>query len=181
MDSAAPAFGRKGPRLLIVSPSGKHLSLLARRLGEEGFRIAAADSGSAALAELHRAPADLVLSELLMGPMSGIELTRAIRGETMWRDLPIMLIAGKADPDGAVRAYEAGADDVILKPFFFEILTARIERRLASASALRQLRTDNATLDARIAERAIELGELRDRFRAITAERGRSVQKASPF
>ncbi|MFC7536392.1 PleD family two-component system response regulator [Sphingomonas sp. GCM10030256] len=173
MDPHAPAPGRIGPRILVVSQNRSHLAVLARRLRAEGYQIAAADSGIAAIAELHRAPADLVLSELVMVPMSGVELTRAVRGETAWRDLPVMLIAGRAEPDGAVRAYAAGADDVILKPFFFEILAARIERRLASAHALRQLREDNATLDARVVERAIELGELRDRYLASEAERRR--------
>ena len=173
MDPDVSATSRNGPRILIVSPNRSHLSVLARRLGEEGYRIAAADDGAAALTELHRTAADLVLAELDMKPMSGTELTRAIRGETAWRDLPVMLIAGKAEPNGAVRAYEAGADDVILKPFFFEILAARIHRRLASARALRQLREDNATLDARVVERAIELGELRDRYYESEAERRR--------
>lgn len=173
MDPVTTPHARNGPRILVVSPNIKHLAMLARRLGEEGYRIAAAENGATAIAELHRTAADLVLSELVMEPMSGIELTRAIRGETAWRDLPVMLIAGKAEPNGAARAYEAGADDVVLKPFFFEILVARIERRLAGARALRQLREDNATLDARVVERAIELGELRDRYFASEAERRR--------
>lgn len=167
--SSAPA----GQRILVVSPNRSHLAVLARRLGGEGYRIAVASNGATAIAELHRCPADLVLAELIMNPMSGTELTHAIRGEAGWRDLPVMLIAGKAEPNGAARAYEAGADDVILKPFFYEILIARIERRLAAARALVQLRADNATLDARVVERAIELGELKDRLHAVDAERRR--------
>ena len=75
-------------------------------------------------------PIDLVLAELDMPRMSGAELARAIRGEVQWNDIPVMLITGKSEPSGAVRAYEAGADDVILKPFHFEVLIARIERRI---------------------------------------------------
>jgi PleD family two-component response regulator len=75
-----------------------------------------------------------------------------------------MLITGKSEPKGAVRAYEAGADDVILKPFHFEVLFARIARRIDAARALKRLREDNATLDARIVERAIQIGELKDRL-----------------
>lgn len=168
-----PSKPRNGPRILVVSSNRSHLALLARRLGDEGYRIAVADNGQAALAELHRVGADLVLAELQMARMSGPELTRTIRGETAWAALPIMLIAGRDDPTVAVRAYEAGAEDVILKPFHFEILTARIERRLASARAFAELREDMATLDARVVERAIELGEMRDRFYASEAERRR--------
>ena len=173
MQPVAFSSPRSGPRILVVSSNRSHLALLSRRLGEEGYRIAVAETGAGALAELHRVGADLVLSELLMPGMSGPDLARAIRGETAWADLPIMLIAGRDDPTAAVRAYEAGADDVILKPFHFEVLTARIERRLASARALAELREDMAALDARVVERAIELGELKDRYYASEAERRR--------
>jgi DNA-binding response OmpR family regulator len=158
------------PRILVVEPNRMNLAVMARRLAEAGYRITTADSGMAAVAELHRIPADLVVSELNMPGMSGAELAHAIRGESQWRDLPIMLITGKSEPSGAVRAYEAGADDVILKPFHFEVLFARIDRRLEKARAIQGLRDDNATLDARVVERAIAVGELRDRLAAQEAE-----------
>src|SRR5207245_8141015 len=128
-------------------------------------RVSTADSGQAAVAELHRAPIDLVLAELNMRRMSGAELARLIRGEIMWRDLPVMLITGKSKSADAVRAYEAGADDVILKPFHFEVLFARINRRIERARMFKRLRDDNAALDARVVERAIQIGELRARLR----------------
>ena len=151
-------------RILVVEPNRSYCGVLARRLAEAGYRVATADSGATALAELHRVPIDLVLAELNMPRIGGAELARAIRGEAQWRELPVMLITGRSDPKGAVRAYEAGADDVILKPFHFEVLVARIERRIARMRSLESLRHDNEVLDARVVERAIELGELRDRL-----------------
>ena len=164
---------RTGPRILVVDPNRTALGVMARRLGEAGFRIAAAEDGQAAVAELHRNAVDLVIAELYMPGMSGAELARLVRDETAWRDLPLILITGRSEPDGAVRAYEAGADDVILKPFHFEVLIARIERRIARAKALRDLRGDNATLDARVVTRAIELGEMRERWMVSESERRR--------
>lgn len=160
-------------RILIVEPIRTNLGVMARRLVEAGYRVTTAENGATAIAELHRVPVDLVLAELTMPRMGGAELARAIRGEAQWRDLPVMLITGKSKPEGAVRAYEAGADDVILKPFHFEVLFARIERRLARARSLRSLRHDNATLDARVIERAIAVGELRDQLAESEAERRR--------
>jgi DNA-binding response OmpR family regulator len=150
------------PRILVVEPNRTNLSVIARRLGEAGYRAATADNGSSAIAELYRLPIDLVLAELSMPGMSGAELARAIRGEVQWNELPIMLITGKSDPKGAVRAYESGADDVILKPFHFEVLIARIGRRIQRARAVKRLQEDNAALDARVVERAIQIGELKD-------------------
>ena len=151
-------------RILIVEPNKTNLSVLARRLSAAGFRVAMAENGAAAVAELHRVPVDLVLAELNMGPMSGAELARLIRGTAQWRDLPIMLITGRSAPKGAVLAYEAGADDVILKPFHFEVLLARIERRIARLRAVEELVQDNAALDARVVERAIQIGELKEQL-----------------
>jgi DNA-binding response OmpR family regulator len=159
------------PRILVVESNRTNLAVMARRLMDAGYRVSTADNGQAAVAELHRATIDLVLAELDMRRMSGAELARLIRGEIMWRDLPVMLITGKSKPGDAVRAYEAGADDVILKPFHFEVLFARINRRIERARSLKRLRHDNATLDARIVERAIQVGELRDRLARLESVR----------
>lgn len=171
----APSLSRmrRTPRLLVVTPNKGHLSLLARRLGEEGYALATAADGSAALGELHRTEIDLVLAELVMTPMSGPELTRSIRAHSAFAHLPIMLLAGRAEPDPAVRAYDAGADDVMLKPFHFELLVARVERRLSAARQLAALRADMEAMDARAAMKAIELGELKDRMYALEVERRR--------
>jgi DNA-binding response OmpR family regulator len=165
MDIRYPAAPDGRPRILVVEPNRNNLGVMTRRLSEADFRVTTADSGAAAIAELYRHPIDLVLAELNMPRMSGAELARAIRGEVQWNDIPIMLITGKSKPADAVRAYEAGADDVILKPFHFEVLIARIARRIDRARFVQQLRDDNATLDARVVERAIQIGELRDELR----------------
>ena len=168
--STTSSAARKGPRILIVDPKRTNLTVLARRLGDEGYRIATAENGQAAIAELHRNTFQLILAELYMPGMSGSELVRAVRSESIWRDIPIILITGRSAPGGAVQAYAAGADDVVLKPFHFEVLAARIERRLARAKAIEELRRDNATLDARVVTRAIELGEVRARLLESEAE-----------
>ena len=165
MDIRYPATPEERPRILVVEPNRNNLGVLARRLSEAGLRVTTADSGAAAIAELYRLPIDLVLAELDMPRMSGAELARAIRGEVQWNDIPAMLISGKSDPKGAVRAYAAGADDVIVKPFHFEVLTARIERRIERMRTVKRLQEDKAVLDARVVERAIQIGELREKLR----------------
>ena len=165
MDIRYPATPEERPRILVVEPNRNNLGVLARRLSEAGYRVTTADNGASAIAELYRLPINLVLAELDMPRMSGAELARAIRGEVQWNDIPVMLITGKSKPADAVRAYEAGADDVILKPFHFEVLFARIGRRIDRARSVQRLKDDNAVLDARVVERAIEVSELRDRLR----------------
>ena len=170
MDIRYPATRDERPRILVVEPNRTYLGVVAHRLSDAGLRVTTADSGASAIAELYRLPIDLVLSELDMPRMSGAELARAIRGEVLWNDVPVMLITGKSKPADAVRAYEAGADDVILKPFHFEVLVARIDRRIDRARSVKQLRDDNAALDARVIERAIQIGELRDELTEARAK-----------
>jgi DNA-binding response OmpR family regulator len=161
------------PRILIVEPNKSALAVMARRLGEAGYRLVVASNATDAVSELHRAPVDLLLAELRMAPMSGIDLTRLVRDDSGLHDLPVILITGRSDKTGAVEGFAAGADDVVAKPFHFEVLLARIAQRLAKARWVRELRKDNAALDARVTTRAIELGEMRAAFQASEAERRR--------
>jgi DNA-binding response OmpR family regulator len=170
MEIRYPAACDERPRILVVEPNRTNLGVMARRLAEAGYRVTTADSGASAIAELYRLPIDLVLAELDMPRMNGADLARAIRGEVQWNDIPIMLITGKSKPKDAVRAYEAGAEDVILKPFHFEVLFARIDRRIDRARTFRRLQEDNAVLDARVVERAMQIGELREKLRTVRAE-----------
>jgi DNA-binding response OmpR family regulator len=160
-------------RVLIVEPDRNYLGVLARRIGEAGYRVATAADAQRAIVELHRLRVDLVLSELRMPGTGGVDLARIIRDDPVNRDIPLFLITGKSDAEGAVQAYRCGADAVIAKPFHFEVLIARIGREIERAQALTRLRSDKATLDARVVGRAIELGEMRDRWLASEAERRR--------
>ena len=163
-------------RLLIVEPNRSALQVMAKRLGEAGYRIVACDNAGNATAEMLRAPVDLLLAELRMAPISGVELTRRIRDDTALTHTPVILITGRSDSGGAVDGFAAGADDVVAKPFHFEVLAARIKRQIARARAERELRADNATLDARVVTRSIELGEIRAALEESEAERQRLQQ-----
>jgi DNA-binding response OmpR family regulator len=168
----------ENPRILVVEPDRRYLGVLSRRIAEAGYRVATADCVSSAFAELHRLPIDLVLSELRMPKTGGVELSRMVREDPVHRHVPIFLLTGKSDANGAVEAYRAGADTVIAKPFHFEVLIARIGREIERSRSLGRLLQDNAALDARIVGRAIELGEMRERWLETQAELRRLQQIA---
>ena len=161
------------PRILLVEPNPGALGVTAKRVGEAGYRVIACDSAAAAIAELYRAPVDLVIAELRMPVTSGVELARLVRDDSSIRDTPVILITARSDATGAIDGFTAGADDVVAKPFDFSVLLARVARQLARARAVRQLRDDNAALDARVVTRAIELGEVRAALKQSEAERQR--------
>lgn len=178
-DEESRAVGAEAPRVLIVQPNRAYLGVLARRISEGGYRVATADTAASAMAELHRLPIDLILSELRMPSMSGVELVRMVREDPAHRHLPFFLVTGKSDAEGAVEAYRCGADTVIAKPFHFEVLIARIGREIERSRAMAKLLEDNAALDARVVGRAIELGEMRERYLASEAELRRLREKAT--
>jgi DNA-binding response OmpR family regulator len=111
-----------------------------------------------------------------MESISGIELTRRIRDDTVLKDTPVILITGRTDSSGAVDGFAAGADDVVAKPFHFDVLAARIAQRMARARSVKELRADNANLDARVVTRSLELVEVRAALQESEAERVRLEQ-----
>ena len=174
MDQDRPRADRNAavaPRVLIVEPSRNAINVLARRIADAGFRVAAADGVQSAMAEMHRVRPDLVLAELRLERGSGVELVRMVREDAANCDLPLIMIGGRSEAGAAVRALRAGADDAVRRPFDFDVLIARMGRQLARARSLRELRAANAALDARVVTRAIELGEVRDRLVSVEAER----------
>ncbi|MES2044957.1 MAG: response regulator [Pseudomonadota bacterium] len=168
---------RRGPvrTVLAVDDSRTNLAVIGKRLGHLGYLAVLCDNGPEALDLIAARGFDLVLLDMVMPGMSGIHVLREIRGSRDTADLPVIMLTGRSDPAAAVEALAAGADDHVAKPFAFEVLTARIERVLARAKRIAELKRSNATLDARIAARAMELGETKTELAASRADRQRLV------
>jgi DNA-binding response OmpR family regulator len=122
---------------------------------------------------MYRVPVSLVLCDLNLRGTNGIELVRMIREDPVHREIPVLLVVGRSDPNAAVRAFEAGADGVVRKPCHFDVLCACIARQLARADALKRLVEDKAALDAKVISRVIELREVREQLSAAERERRR--------
>jgi DNA-binding response OmpR family regulator len=161
------------PRVLVVQPNHHYLSVLAHRVAEAGFRVSIAEDAQGALAEMYRARPDVVLAELVLRRTSGVELVQIVREDAAQHEVPLIMMGGRSDAGAAIRALRAGADDVVRKPYSFDVLIARITRQIARAKAVKELRDANAALDARVVRRSIELGEMRDRLASSEAERRR--------
>ncbi len=122
----------KGPRILIVDDNADMREYLARLLSH-AFVIQAAADGVEALGAIRRQRPDLVISDVMMPQMSGLELLKAVRRDPSLQRLPMILLSARADEQHRIQGLEAGADDYVTKPFTARELMARISARLEIA------------------------------------------------
>ncbi|MBA3879403.1 MULTISPECIES: response regulator [Sphingomonas] len=170
------AFRRGQTRtILAIDDSRTSLNVLGQQLAQHGYLVVLCESGAEALDLLAARGFDLVLCDLVMPGMSGLSVLHEIRSNRETADLPVIVITASGDPHAAVDVFKAGADDYVAKPFTFDVLAARIERVIARARRIAELKRSNATLDARIAARAMELGEARAALAETRADRLRLI------
>jgi DNA-binding response OmpR family regulator len=122
-------------RVLVVDDDADIRELVAFKLEQAGFEVEAAADGQLGLdAALANAP-DLVLLDLMMPKLSGIEVCRALRDNDSTADTPVILLTAKAQEADVQRGFSAGADDYIVKPFSPRELITRVQAVLARAKA----------------------------------------------
>jgi DNA-binding response OmpR family regulator len=172
--SAAPRRGTVRS-ILAVDDNWTNLKVLGRRLADLGYLPVLSDNGAEALDLIAARGFDLLLLDMTMPRLSGVHVLKEIRSSRETADLPVIMVTGRSDPAAAVEALAAGADDHVAKPYAFEVLAARIDRVLSRARRIAELKRSNAALDARIAARAMELGEARTALAVTRAEHQRLV------
>jgi two-component system KDP operon response regulator KdpE len=121
-------------RVLIVDDEPQLLRALRINLSARRYEVAMAADGHEALAMAARHVPDLVLLDIGLGDMSGIDVISALRG---WTRAPILVLSGRTDAADQVAALDAGADDYMSKPFAMEELMARIRALLRRAEEQR--------------------------------------------
>jgi len=168
MDSA-----EKPTKVLIVEDEESFLQALRIGLGREGFAIDVARDGSEALTRFAAASPDIVLLDVMLPRISGIDVCREIRSQS---DVPIIMVTAKGEEIDAVVGLEIGADDYVTKPYRFRELVARM-RSVLRRSGLEESGEvhDNEPGDA--LGGAIEIADVRiDQGRHEVTIRGAAVE-----
>ncbi|MEM9070454.1 MAG: response regulator [Myxococcota bacterium] len=117
-------------RLLVVDDNEDNRDMLARRLQRRGYEVDTAEDGFAALRMVDAHPYDLVLLDIMMPGMSGIEVLAKLRETYPRAELPILMATAKSDSKDMVEALSLGANDYVTKPIDFPVVLARIESHL---------------------------------------------------
>ena len=138
------------PRILIVEDERKIARFLELELQHEGYEVDTAGDGRTGLEKALSWKPDLMILDLMLPELSGIEVCRRLRHES---DLPIIMLTAKDDVSDKVMGLDMGADDYMTKPFAIEELLARIrvglkKYRASAATASNLITAGKLTLDA---------------------------------
>ena len=135
-------------RVLIIEDDKDIVELVRYNLANEGFEVGAAGDGSAGLAQLRKSPPDLLLLDLMLPKMPGLEVCKEVRRDPALNRLPILMLTARGEEADRVVGLEMGADDYVTKPFSPRELVARVKALLRRAEPLGET------------ERPIEVGRL---------------------
>jgi two-component system, OmpR family, alkaline phosphatase synthesis response regulator PhoP len=116
--------------MLIVEDDPDIMELLAYTLGKEGYEVLQAPSGEAGLKAVKDRTPDIVVLDVMLPGMDGLELLRRLKSDTSSRKTPVILVSAKGEESDIVAGLELGADDYVTKPFSPRVLVARVRTAL---------------------------------------------------
>jgi DNA-binding response OmpR family regulator len=123
-------------RVLIVEDEPDIRDLLAYHLEREGYQVAKCRTGGDALRRVRTAPPDLVLLDLMLPEMNGLDVCRRLREDPITSALPIVMLTAKGEEVDRILGLELGADDYIVKPFSPKEVVARVRAVLRRSRVL---------------------------------------------
>ena len=145
----------RSPRVLVVEDEASFVEALSAGLRREGFALDIARDGREALDRFEACRPDVVLLDVMLPRVSGLDVCREIRSRS---DVPIIMVSAKGEEIDAVVGLEVGADDYVPKPYRFRELVARIRAVLRRAQA--QAEVPDAGPVAAAVERPVEVGDV---------------------
>ena len=133
-------------KILIVDDDVDSLKLIGLMLKRNGYEVVAADTGTNALAKADTESPDLIILDVMMPDMSGLEVCRRLRANANTVDIPIIMFTAKTLIDDKVKGFEAGADDYLTKPTHPAELASRVKSILTRNTSKKQVSDIPATI-----------------------------------
>jgi class 3 adenylate cyclase len=139
---------RTPPRILVVDDTAANVHILKLRLSAQGYEVLTATDGEEALAAAREAQPDLILLDVMMPKVDGLEVCRQLRADSSFPFTPIIMVTAKADPKDVVAGLEAGGDEYLTKPVDQTALVARVKSMLR----IKELHDSLEAMAAKLAE-----------------------------
>jgi two-component system phosphate regulon response regulator PhoB len=115
------------PRILIIEDERALTKVLTYNLEREGYETIVAHDGQEGLRKAQTQPCDLILLDLMLPAMNGLDVCRELRASESTRDIPIVMLTAKAEETDQIVGFSLGADDYVTKPFSVKVLLERIK------------------------------------------------------
>ena len=122
-------------RILVVDDEEDLLELVNYNLSKEGYRVSCVVTGEDALAEARKSLPDLIVLDLLLPHVDGLEVCRLLKSDPNTKQIPVIMLTAKSEEADVVSGLELGADDYLTKPFSPRVLLARIKAILRRKAA----------------------------------------------
>src|SRR5215831_2899923 len=135
--------------LLVVDDNPMNRDMLARRLARRGYTVAVAADGYQALAMIEAQQFDLVLLDVMMPGLSGLDVLKTLRQRYAMADLPVIMATAKDQSADIVAALQLGANDYVTKPLDFPVVLARTQTQLSLKRAMQEIQCLAAQLELR--------------------------------
>jgi len=159
------------PTILIVEDEADIGELIRFQLDREGLPAIVIQSGQAALDEIMRRPPRLVVLDLMLPDLDGLEICRRLKWSDATREIPILIVSAKGEESDIITGLELGADDYVTKPFSPKVLVARVRNLLRRTQSARAA-PDEAARPIRLAGGAVVI----DRERYTVTVEGKTVE-----
>src|SRR5215510_8778062 len=151
---------RTPARILVVDDNPANVDILCARLTAHGYEMVTAADGEEALAAVRTHQPDLILLDVMMPKLDGIEVCRRLRADTSQPFIPIVLVTAKADSKDVVAGLDAGGDEYLTKPVDHTALVARVKSMLRIKALHDTIQDWNRTLEQRVNEQLAQLEKL---------------------
>lgn len=141
-----------GATLLVVDDNEMNRDMLSRRLEKRGYRVLTADDGQPALDLLAKENVDLILLDIMMPGLDGIEVLKTVREKHPADQLPVIMTTAKGDSRDVVEALDLGANDYVTKPIDFAVVLARVQKELRTRGPRKAAAAASAAAPAPVSE-----------------------------
>ncbi len=133
-------------KILLVDDNEMNRDMLSRRLARKGFDVTVAEDGAEALQAITECDFDLVLLDIMMPGMDGLQVLEILRRDRTPLDLPVIMATAEDSSSDVVRALKLGANDYVTKPLDFSVVLARVQTHLSLKRAKEELEATNARM-----------------------------------
>ena len=148
---------RDPARILVVDDIADNVEILRMRLTSLGYEVVVAEDGEQALAKVRETLPDLILLDIMMPKIDGLEVVRRLKADARLPFIPVILVTAKASPKDVVAGLDAGGDDYLTKPIDHGALVARVRAMLRIKALHDEVQALNQGLEAKVRDQVEEL------------------------